>query len=79
MAEDPYVGLIQFGVGEDGELQLLVAEELWEDLREAVGKDERKAHDDGFVRVSLTKSVRHLRSVTVVASSDNPPCPPFGG
>lgn len=79
MAERHYRGLIQFGAGHDGELQLLIAEELWLDLKEAVERDEGAMHKDGFVRVSLSHSVRSLRSVTVVTGSDNPPCPPFGG
>ena len=69
--------LLQIGSSKDGQLELLVAEEFLDILRRAVNsKAERGA--DGIVRIGLEELMQgSIKSFTVMAGSDNPPCPPF--
>jgi hypothetical protein len=77
--------LIQFGVNEDGEPQLVIAEGLWNILKEAVAGQEERVAKEGYVQISLAgRGDANLlragvKSFTIVLGGDEPPCQPFGG
>jgi hypothetical protein len=80
MAEKTSFSLVQFGVGADGSLKIIVAEEVWNVLSDAAKTGEFLA-EGGVVHVSLAKvsGLGAVRSIDFVAKTQEPPCPPPNG
>jgi hypothetical protein len=85
--------LVNLAVGANGELELVLAEEVWAVLKEAMKNEaenetksenidkvaEADAHGKEWksVRVSLGQLGGDSRSLRAAAKTDQPPCPPL--
>jgi hypothetical protein len=82
--------LVNLAIGENGELELVLAEEVWNVLKEAMkNEDGDKASNQAevladapmkewkSVRVSLGQIGGESRNLRAAAKTDQPPCPPL--
>ncbi|HVT60389.1 MAG TPA: hypothetical protein VHR45_18595 [Thermoanaerobaculia bacterium] len=76
MSNEQVTSLIGFGVGKDGELHLVMAEEIWKVLRGVAISGQSPPVERGYVRVHVTRKVTGL-DFTAVPAHQDPPCPPF--